>query len=305
MTTHNAENERIKRAYFAFLKEAKGLSEPSIDAAAKALARFEAYTRWKSFKAFHFEQAAGFKRYLAAQVGQRSGEPLSKATLRQTLAALKTFFEWLAHEPGYRSRITYSDAAYFGMSLKNTAVAKAVGEERVPTLEQIHHVIADMQHGTDIERRNRALISFTILTGARDNAIASIRLKHVDLESGLIFQDARHVRTKFSKSFTTFFFPVGGQALDIVTDWVEFLRRDQLWGLDDPFFPATRIALGPDQQFEAVGLNRKGWSNATPIRLIFRDAFTAAPQLTAQTLMRLTPRLSPDWAEQRKLLGFR
>jgi site-specific DNA recombinase len=29
------------------------------------------------------------------------------------------------------------------------------------------------------------------------------------------------------------------------------------------------------------------------------------PQLTAKTLMRLTPRLPADWAEQRKLLGFR
>jgi hypothetical protein len=29
------------------------------------------------------------------------------------------------------------------------------------------------------------------------------------------------------------------------------------------------------------------------------------PQLTAQTLMRLTPRLPASWAEQRKLLGFR
>ena len=28
-------------------------------------------------------------------------------------------------------------------------------------------------------------------------------------------------------------------------------------------------------------------------------------QLTAKTLMRLTPRLPTDWAEQRKLLGFR
>ena len=28
------------------------------------------------------------------------------------------------------------------------------------------------------------------------------------------------------------------------------------------------------------------------------------PQLTAQTLMRLTPRLPADWAEQRTLLGF-
>ena len=29
------------------------------------------------------------------------------------------------------------------------------------------------------------------------------------------------------------------------------------------------------------------------------------PQLTAQTLMRLTPRLPAGWAEQRRLLGFR
>jgi len=29
------------------------------------------------------------------------------------------------------------------------------------------------------------------------------------------------------------------------------------------------------------------------------------PQLTAQTLMRLTPRLPAGWTEQRKLLGFR
>jgi hypothetical protein len=29
------------------------------------------------------------------------------------------------------------------------------------------------------------------------------------------------------------------------------------------------------------------------------------PQLTAQTLMRLTPRPPVSWAEQRKLLGFR
>lgn len=41
MKKHSAENERIKRKYFAFLKEAKRHGEPTIDAAAKALNRFE------------------------------------------------------------------------------------------------------------------------------------------------------------------------------------------------------------------------------------------------------------------------
>ena len=57
MKKHCAENERIKRRYFAFLKEAKRHSEPTVDAAAKALNRFEVYTKFRDFKAFHFQQA--------------------------------------------------------------------------------------------------------------------------------------------------------------------------------------------------------------------------------------------------------
>lgn len=56
---------------------------------------------------------------------------------------------------------------------------------------------------TEIERRDRALIAFTVLTGARDGAIASFKIRHVDIDQGQIDQDAREVRTKFSKSFVT------------------------------------------------------------------------------------------------------
>jgi hypothetical protein len=87
MTHHNAANERIKRQYFAYLAEALGHSEATIDAVASAIARFEAYTRYKDFKAFHVEQARAFKRDLAERHGDRSGKPLSKATLYASLAA--------------------------------------------------------------------------------------------------------------------------------------------------------------------------------------------------------------------------
>ena len=49
MTDHNPANERIKRQYFAYLDEAQGYSEQSVDAVAKAIARFEVYTRHKDF----------------------------------------------------------------------------------------------------------------------------------------------------------------------------------------------------------------------------------------------------------------
>jgi integrase len=273
MTNYNATNERMKRQYFTYLAEAQGHSEQTIDAVAKAIARFEAYTRYKDFKSFHIEQAKAFKRDLADQRGHRSGEPLSKATLYATLTALKRFFVWLAGQPGYKSRISYSDAEYFNLSAKETRIAKATRPARVPTLEQIRHIIQTMPVTTEIERRDRALISFTILTGARDGAIASFKLRHIDIAQGKIDQDAREVQTKFSKSFVTTFFPVGDDIRQVVIDWVNYLRVEKLWGLDDPLFPATRVTVAASLRFEAAGLDRRHWTSAGPIRTIFKDAF--------------------------------
>ena len=276
MTTHNADNERIKRRYFSYLKEAKRHSEPTVDAVAKALARFEADTKYRDFRSFHFEQAIAFKKHLTEQRAQRSGEKLSKATLNATLAHVKRFFHWLAGQPGYKSRLQYSDADYFNLSEKDVRVATARREQVGPTLEQVKHVIAKMPAESAIQRRDRALIAFTLLTGARDSAIASMKLKHVNFAAGCVEQDAREVQTKFSKTFTTFFFPVGDEIRRILAEWVAFLREELLWGNDDPLFPATRIALGAARQFEAVGLERAHWSSAAPIRTIFHDAFLSA-----------------------------
>jgi integrase len=298
MTKHNPENERIKRKYFAYLKEAKRHSEPTVDASAKALSRFEEYHRHKSFKAFHFEQAVAFKRHLAEQTGQTSGERLSKATLHATLTQLKQFFFWLAGQPGYKARLQYADADYFNLSEKETRIATAQRERKAPTLEQVRHVIETMPSKNEIDRRNRALVAFVLLTGARDSAIASMKLKHVDLKEGCVQQDAREVETKFSKTFTTYFFPVGDGIREIVADWVRFLREEKLWGNDDPLFPATRIVVGQTHQFEAAGLERGRWKSAQPIRRAFCEAFERAalpyfhPHSLRKTLARLGEEVS-------------
>jgi len=293
MTTHNANNERTKRRYFAYLKEARRHSEPTVDAVAKALDRFEVDTKHRDFKSFHFEQAIAFKRHLNEQNSVRTGDKLSKATLHATLANVKKFFHWLAGQPGYKSRLQYSDADYFNLSEKDVRVATARREQAGPTLEQVKHAITMMPTGSATERRDRALVAFTLLTGARDSAIASMKLKHVDLVAGCVNQDAREVKTKFSKTFTTFFFPVGDDIAQIVSEWVAYLRQEMLWGNDDPLFPATRIALGATRQFEAAGLERGHWSSAARIRTIFREAFTNAglpyfnPHSFRNTLVRL------------------
>jgi integrase/recombinase XerD len=273
---HNAENERVKRRYFAYLKEARRYSESSLDEVAKALHRFEVYTKFRDFRKFHIEQPIAFKRELADQRNARTDKPLSKATQQRTLAVLRSFFHWLAGQPGFRSRLSYADADYFSLSEKDLRIAKASHEQRFPTLEQVLHVLAVMPTETEVDRRNRAVIALAILTGARDGAIASLKLKHVDLIEGCIRQDARDVKTKFSKSFTSWFFPVGAGAVEIIGDWVTYLTHEKLFGNDDPLFPKTQVVVGAELKFEAHGLTNEHWSSAAPIRQIFRDAFGAA-----------------------------
>jgi integrase len=154
--------------------------------------------------------------------------------------------------------------------------------------------------GSDIERRDRALIAFAILSGARDRAIISFLLKHIDIERDLIEHDAREVRTKRAKTFTTWFFPVGQDLRQIVVDWVAYLHKEKGFGPDDPLFPKTKIAVGDDLAFRAVALDRAPWANANPVRQLFREACARAglpyfnPHLFRDTLVQLAYDLKLD-----------
>ena len=309
MTKTNAVNERIKRDYFHYLAEAKGQDEATIDRVAASLARFEASTRGRDFKRFHREQAVAFKAKLAAALNARTGERLSKSTVLATVRDLRAFFFWLAHLPGFRSAIAYADADYFNLSDKDVAVARARREVRVPTLEQVRHVLSAMPSATVLERRDRALMAFAMLTGARVGALASFQLGHVDLAGGFVEQDARAVRTKAAKSFRTYFMPVDADALGIVSGWVEELARDHLRGPNDPLFPATEIGIGPEGGFVPVGLSRRGWATSDPVREVFRRAFALAglpyynPHSFRSMLVRhamtqgLTPEAMKAWSQ--------
>ena len=74
MKTHHPQNERIKRRYREYLKEADGQAEASLAAVDKALSRFETYTKHRDFKAFRPEQAKAFKARRGSQVNARTGE---------------------------------------------------------------------------------------------------------------------------------------------------------------------------------------------------------------------------------------
>lgn len=131
------ENERAKRRYFPYIKEAKRQNVKSVDKAAAAIFRFEQSTNFKPFNRFHIEQAIAFKRTLEAAKNERTDKPLSKATIDGTLRLVKAFIHWPAGQAGFKSRISYSDAEYFNNSAKDARIAHAQREAPFPTMAQL------------------------------------------------------------------------------------------------------------------------------------------------------------------------
>lgn len=274
MPSCNPRNERVKRDYAEFLRQADQKSEATVRGVEKALLRFEEHTSFANFTSFGRAQAMSFRAALAKP--PMTTRALSVATVLSTLTAVQRFLRWLILQPGMKSKIKATDIAYLNLSEKDVRAASAMPSKPFPTLEQLLHTLATMPAETAIERRDRALLALLMMTGIRDNAAASLLIRHVDLDRMLIVQDPTTVRTKNSKLIESVLLPLGEEVEQAFTGWVGYLRSDLLYGPDCPVFPQTATRIDPVRGPMADELQPVCWSNSAPIRAIFRRAFHEA-----------------------------
>lgn len=274
MRKHVEENERMKQRYVFHLEQANGLDQKSTDKVLAAILKFERSTNFKPFKRFHIEQAAHFKAFLSQAKG-KTGKPLSHSTIDATLALVRKFFHWLAGQTGYKSRISYADTRYFKNNRKSARIANTANEKEYPSPEAAFHAFQAMPNTTEFEKRDKAMFAFFMLTGARVGAVASLRLKHIDMFNGRALQDAKEVNTKFAKNIDTTFFPVDPAYLACFQDWMEFLREVKFFGPTDALFPKAEMGLAEGGGFAVKGLSRKPYANTMPLNKIIRSVFAS------------------------------
>lgn len=272
MRKFNAENERVKRRYYRYLQDAKGRDKKSINKVMAAMVTFEESTKYKPFKKFHIEQTRTFKDALARAKNSSTGKPLSMTTIDATLRLVKGFFHWLAGQQGYKSVLSYPDVEYFNNNAKDARAAHSQRPSPFPSMQAAFHAFQAMPEHTELQHRDKAIFAFIMLTGARVEATASFRLKHINLVDGSVFQDGREVKTKNSKTFTTTFYPVDQAYLDCFTKWVNYLREDRLFGPEDALFPKPEREL-IDGKFVFKKISREPYSNPSKINSIIKLAF--------------------------------
>lgn len=305
----NRLNDRVKRDYLIWLKDAKQRSDSTVDQARHAIDRLETYTGYKDFGTFNKDQARAFKQALLSTKAQRTGKPISIATVYHTLQAIKEFLAWLHGRREYRNRIIPENIDYLSLTQGQERQAHASGPKKYAILEEYRKALFAMPTGTEIERRDQALMALLLLTCMRDAAVVSLKLKDIDIARKHVFQDPRHVKTKKSKTIETIFIPMVGDDVEgIVRDWVRFLTAEKGFSPDDPLFPKTVNGQDEHHNFVPESLGHKHWANATPVRKIFREAFERVglpyvnPHSIRNTLMHLAYRLKLD-GEQLKALS--
>jgi integrase len=276
MAEYNPKNEMAKKQYEEALLHGKYRDPKTVKAAWNSINSFEAFTGHIDFKDVTTDHVKAFKASLE-NARNKSGELLSLSTIRSILGNLKEFFEWLATHPQYIKKVDGRITQYFRLSDNANRAARASKEKTPPTLEELETVLKAMPSKTDIEKRDRAMFAFVILTCIRDDALISLKRKDVDADKGTVWQDPKHVRTKRRKGILTKFV---GQPMplaeDIVMDWIKHLDEGLKVKPNDPLFPKTLMRNNPETMaFEAKGLSREHYATAAQVRDIFRAAFKA------------------------------
>lgn len=270
MAKLNIKNECVKRRFSKWLKEANGCCEATADNVEKAILLYEDFSKQADFVSFNSDKAKQFKDWLKKR--QHRDKPISLVTYYTYLRYLRKFFSWLSWQAGYKSKITPDIVDYLKISEKEERIATQYTPRNFPPLEYVVKLAGSIKINSEVDLRDRALIAFTLLSGMRDKAIATLPLGCFNETTLSIDQNPRKgVETKFSKHIPTTLPKFNDELLNYIIEWVKHLKNKS-FGSQDPLFPRSKQEQGKDNlSFEqATETEPVFWQGTGRIREIFK-----------------------------------
>ncbi len=280
MSSTAYKNELVKRKFYEYLANSCGYSASSIECYEQAIWLWEDFTNKADFVGFNKTVADEFKAWLRAKKKIHAEGTVSLSYNFDTLRHLKTFFEWLSTQAGYKSQIRAADIDYLKLSRQDARVATQPKGQESPTIEEVRTVIEAIKGTSEVDMRDKALISLAFLTGARISAISSLPMASFDRATLTLNQDPRlGVKTKFSKRIVTALVPfLYKEPLDYFLAWFDYLVVQRKFAPTDPIFSATKIENGTENlgYHNTQTVDPVFWQSSTSARKIFQHRFAQA-----------------------------
>lgn len=267
----NLKNLKMREKYLNWLAGAKGFSPATIDAVERAIARWDRFAGHDDYTKFNQKAATRFKEHLLEE-GRRKGHDSSTAAYH-TMRHLKTFFTWLVTQPGYKSRINPDSISYLSLDRKKVREIVTPKPQSFPSLAHVKALVDSIEVHDEIDLRDKAQISFLLLSGMRVEAITTLPLGAVDKTTLEIRQLPQlGVRTKFGKPMITRLCEFDGDLLAQVLKWIDYLEKVKMFSPTDPLFPRSLVVQHPDTlSYVSTEVEKRSWSGTGAIRQIIAD----------------------------------
>ena len=267
----NKNNERLIHGFIIFCRQ---FNPKTTYALLVAVREMEAFCGLKDLNSYTIDDVDRYRTELRRRANPSEADPLSTSTLRHRASHIRRFLEWLIKQDGME-KLPRALPEYVILSKADTARSIKPTAKAYPTDDEAVRLVSAMPGKTLIERRDKAIVATSFLLGTRADATASLKIKHIDLESRSAYQIATESRIKNSKTQTTWFFPGDSIFVEVLTKWVRELERLGAMG-DDALFP-------PDQELGRVAhWTFRGdkpiapWTSSRGVEKAFRRASEAA-----------------------------
>ena len=140
----NIKNERVKRKFFTWLKQADGCCDSTINSIEKSILLYEDFTKQADFTALNPDKAMKLKKALSKR--EYRGKTISPTTRHTYLRYVTKFFSWLSWQPGYKSKTSPDIVSYLKISEKEERIATQCRPVKYPPLEYVTKLANSIAH---------------------------------------------------------------------------------------------------------------------------------------------------------------
>ena len=147
-------NAKAVRLHVEYLRNAKRRAKATIVTVERALCTFEEGSKLVDFAHFDRHAAMRFTSWLEKE--GPSGKGTSAKQMYHTLHHIRSFLQWLAFRPGYKSKIHLPDIDY--LSMDRAKMQEVTGPSVVdwPSKEHVLELTASIKPESESDRRDRA-----------------------------------------------------------------------------------------------------------------------------------------------------
>ena len=236
----NPANEEIKQDYRFYLKHQRDfkLNNDSIKDKMSKIDKYDEFFNYADFIEFDTNKGIEYYNHL---LGRFENGQLEMSTVLSYLNTIKEFLNWYFDNHKVKSKKTLiASLVTLEPKDEHRRLAQRLEYVEYPSQDEFEQIISFSEE-TILDKRDKAILTFLYISGARISAVATATIKSIDEKKMIFFQDPLEgIKTKRSKHIISILLKFDKKYYECIRSWINFLKVECGFRGIDPLFPVVK-----------------------------------------------------------------